>query len=90
MQYEKEGGGHDVFKTQFGTPWDQVMKDEAGELGRLMQSLVNLIKYTCSQFEHNGGPLDHLYQGKGKIILALKENGLKEGQWKVKSAVRGR
>lgn len=55
------------------------MKDEAGKVGRdqIMESLLNLTKDINLHFEGNGGPLIVLTR---EMTLAVKENGLDEGQ----------
>ena len=55
------------------------MKDEAGKVGRdqIMESLLNLTKDINLHLEGNGGPLIVLTR---KMTLAVKENGLDEGQ----------
>lgn len=58
------------------------MRDEAGRVGRdpVLQSLLNLVKDINLHFQGNGGPFDCSIQRNDHILLALKENGLEEGQ----------
>ena len=75
FQKEEEDGRHGTLKNQYGFQVDQVMKDEAGKVGRdqITESLLNLIKDTNLHFEGTGGPLIVLTR---KMTLAIKENGL--------------
>lgn len=57
------------------------MRNGAGKVGRkqIMHSLLNLSKDNL-HLEGSGGPFNCFHQGNNNIILALKENGLEEGQ----------
>lgn len=58
------------------------MRDGAGKVGRkqIVHSLLNLSKDINLHLEGSGGPFNCFHQGNDCIILALKENGLEEGQ----------
>lgn len=79
FQKEEEDVRHGTLQNQYGFQVDQVMKDEAGKVGRdqIMESLLNLTKDINLHFEGNGGPLIVLTR---EMTLAVKENGLDEGQ----------
>lgn len=58
------------------------MRNENPKVGRdqIMQSLLNLIKDITLHCEGSGGPLNCFKQGNDTVVLALKDNGLEEGQ----------